>query len=189
MTLPCSSNAWSKCTTLFAKCTFPPCDIRNLKWAILELKNIWNAYVCWFTQLLQGFGTWDRRRVSFLPISNRELAGELNREQSTDGSCLSWSVKELATVQWLCLLPHQAEVILIEAEVDQKVNSTNERVLLLDSAQACIWVTFSINSTVKITFSKNSTVKITNIAFCKQSHGGVGLRTPNTPQSYHIIYK
>lgn len=63
---------------------------------------------------------------------------------------------------------------------DEKVDSTNERVLLLDLAQACVWVTFSINSTVKITFSKDSTVKIPNlqvlcIAFCKQSNGVVGL--------------
>lgn len=49
------------------------------------------------------------------------------------------SVKELAAVQGLHLLPHQAEVTLIEAEMDQEINSTNEkRVLLLDLAPACI---------------------------------------------------
>lgn len=49
------------------------------------------------------------------------------------------SVKELATVQQTVhLLPQQAEVPLIEAEPGSADNSTNERILLLHSAQACI---------------------------------------------------
>lgn len=61
----------------------------------------------------------------------------------------------------------EAEVPVIEAELGSEDHSKNERVFLLGLAQACVRVTFSINSTVKI-----PNVQVLCIAFCKKSNGG-----------------